>query len=158
MGHYYSQRNEEWNEAKIRDHFLSQDGVVIHKEGEVAGFSFYERKKDRIHIHTLQISPQYQNRTLGWSLFKWYKKLALEVNAKELTCGVYDNNPAREIYLKLGFNEIGIVDGVVKMSLPLTSSCTGLPKASFFLRTGEQSVSLIINMGVLWQRGILSLL
>jgi ribosomal protein S18 acetylase RimI-like enzyme len=125
MEHYYSQRNEEWNEAKIRDHFLSQDGVVIHKEGEVAGFSFYELKKDRIHIHTLQISPQYQNRTLGGSLFKWYEKLALEVNAKELTCGVYENNPAREIYLKLGFNEIGIVDGVVRMSLPLTSICTG---------------------------------
>lgn len=40
----------------------------------------------------------------------------------ESTCGVYENNPAREIYLKLGFNEIGIVDGVVRMSLPLKNN------------------------------------
>ena len=125
MGAYYVQRNEEWDEDEIRQHFLKQNGIVVRKEDELAGFSFYELKEARIHIHTLQINPKYQNKMLGGRFFNWYKKLAQEVKADVITCGVYESNPARYMYERIGFIEIGNVNGVVRMSLPLTSTGSG---------------------------------
>ena len=125
MESYYRKRNEVWNDERIRSHFLSQQGIVTRREGEIAGFSFFELKGARIHIHTLQVSPKFQNRTLGGHFYKWYRKLATEINADKITCGVYEDNPARNIYLRMGFDEIGLVEGVVRMSLPLMNTGIG---------------------------------
>jgi len=122
MEPYCRKRNEVWNDDKIRTHFLSQQGIVIRREGEIAGFSFYDLKDARIHVHTLQVNPKFQNGILGWHFYKWYRKLAAEINADEITCGVYEDNPARNIYLRMGFGEIGRVEGVVRMSLSLTNT------------------------------------
>lgn len=125
MESYYWKRNEVWNDEKIRGHFLSKQGIVIRREGEIAGFSFFEIKEARVHIHTLQVSPKFQNRTLGGHFYKWYRKLSTEISADEITCGVYEDNPARSIYLRMGFDEIEVVEGVVRMSLPLTNTGNG---------------------------------
>ena len=123
---YYVRRGDEWNEHKIREHFLAHDGIVIAKSGQVIGFSFYELMEKRIHIHTLQIASTYQNRTLGGRFFKWYRNLASKVGSEVITCGVYESNAARYMYERVGFKEIGLVNGVVRMALPLTSTGLGL--------------------------------
>ncbi|MDN3650894.1 GNAT family N-acetyltransferase [Reinekea marina] len=123
---YYVSRGEDWNEQKIREHFLAQDGIVIAKSGQVLGFSFYELKEKCIHIHTLQIASPYQNRTLGGRFFKWYRELASKTSSEVITCGVYESNAARYMYERIGFKEIGLVNGVVKMALTLTSTDLGL--------------------------------
>jgi len=123
MEPYYSKRNEEWNELSIRKYFLNMKGLVMRGSTELKGFSFYEPQDSRVHIHTLQISPRYQNRNLGGRFLQWYRKLAIQTEAEEITCGVFETNTAREMYRRIGFNEIEIVDGVVRMSLPLTSQC-----------------------------------
>jgi len=122
---YYVSRGEEWNEHKIREHFLAQDGIVVTKSGQVIGFSFYELKEKRLHIHTLQIASTYQNRTIGGRFLKWYRELANKVGAEVITCGVYESNTARYMYERVGFKDIGIVNGVVRMALPLTSTGLG---------------------------------
>jgi predicted GNAT family acetyltransferase len=121
MESYYSDRGEEWNETKIRSHFLSKEGVVFRRDNSIVAFSFYEKKESQIHIHTLQVAPKYQNKTLGGRFFNWYRKLAETIEASEITCSVFERNPARSMYQKIGFNELGIVNGVVRLALPLTS-------------------------------------
>ncbi|WP_198147344.1 GNAT family N-acetyltransferase [Gilvimarinus polysaccharolyticus] len=123
---YYVRRGEEWNEHKIREYFLAQEGIVITKSGQVIGFSFYELKGKLIHIHTLQIASIYQNRTLGGRFLKWYRDLASKVGTEVITCGVYESNAARYMYQRVGFKEIGLVNGVVRMALPLTNTGLGL--------------------------------
>ncbi len=122
MASYYLRRDEKWSEVNIRKHFLAQGGLVILENDELKGFSFYELKEGRTHIHTLQIDPRHQNRTLGGQFFKWYKKLGRDIEADVITCGVYADNPARDMYKKIGFYEDGLVNGVVRMSLPITTT------------------------------------
>lgn len=114
---YYVSRDEEWNEYKIREHFLAQAGIVIAKAGQVIGFSFYELKEKHIHIHTLQIASTYQNRTFGGRFLKWYRDLARKLGAEAITCSVFDNNTARYMYERVGFNEVGVGNGIVRMAL-----------------------------------------
>jgi len=121
MEPYLSKRNEEWNEQSIRKYFLNMKGLVMRGRAELKGFSFYELQKSKVHIHTLQISPRYQNRNLGGRFLQWYRILAIQTGAEYITCGVFEANPAREMYRRIGFDEIEVVDGVVRMSLPLTS-------------------------------------
>lgn len=121
MHAYYLERDEPWNEHAIRDYFLSKKGIVLTKRDELEACSFYELKKDELHIHTLQVAPELQNKLTGFKLFRWYWKTANNVNVKAITCGVYASNPAFAMYLRMGFIEVGRDNGVVQLTLSLNS-------------------------------------
>lgn len=119
MEPYYISRNEPWHEEPIRKHFLAQHGIVLEQNGTLKGFSFYQHADHRLHIHTLQIAPEFQNRNLGGRFLNWYRKQAKNLAVESITCGVFANNPARHMYHRIGFEEVGEDNGIVQMSLPV---------------------------------------
>ena len=122
MEPYYIARNESWNEEPIRSHFLAQHGIVLEQDGRLKGFSFYQLADQRLHIHTLQIPPELQNRNIGGRFLIWYRQKASSLGLKCITCGVFASNPAREMYRRIGFEEVGEDNGVIQMSLPLSTT------------------------------------
>lgn len=120
MQSLYEARNGPWDEERIRNNFIGHEGIVLRRNGLLSGFSFYEIKQNGIYIHTLQISPEFQNRTMGGQFFKWYKKLAESINADTISCRVFENNPAFNLYKKIGFHKVSEVKGLVELALPLT--------------------------------------
>ena len=119
---YYELRNEAWNEPNLKRYFLSKTGVSVKKQCEIVGFSFYEKIRDVIHIHTLQVAPGFQNKTVGGQLFQWYLAMLKTSACKTLTCSVYESNPAYGMYQRLGFETLGVSEGIVQLSLPAQRS------------------------------------
>ena len=131
MSPYYEARGESWNEDSIRRYFLNMESAVLEEQGQVCAFTFFESTPKGAHIHTLQVAPERQNGVLGAKLFRWYLELASPNDSFELTCNVYITNPALNMYLKLGFAEVGREAGVVNLCLPLTNGFSPfLPTAS----------------------------
>ncbi|ASP37646.1 hypothetical protein CHH28_02700 [Bacterioplanes sanyensis] len=122
MEPYYIARNEPWNEEPIRKHFLDQHGIVLEQDGRLKGFSFYQLIGERLHIHTLHIPPELQNRNIGGRFLIWYRQKANILGLKYISCGVFASNQARDMYRRIGFEEVGEDNGVIQMSLPVTES------------------------------------
>ncbi|MDO8860866.1 GNAT family N-acetyltransferase [Haliea sp. E1-2-M8] len=125
MQPYYAARGEEWNKDSIRRYFLGMNSAVVEHEGEICAFTFYECSPESIHIHTFQVAPVRQNGILGGKLFRWYLALAKQHGYSELSCCVYDSNPALIMYLKMGFEELGRDNGTVRLSLPVNKARHG---------------------------------
>ena len=119
MQSLFEERNGPWDDEKIRKNFIGHNCILVKRKGSVAGFSFYELKENEIYIHTLQISPEYQHRTMGGQFFKWFRNLAASTNSNAISCRVYDSNPAYGLYKRIGFEEVSTVEGLVEMVLPL---------------------------------------
>lgn len=117
MQPYFEARGEVWNEDSIRRSFMPMNNAAVEVSGKIRAFTFYEFMPDSIHIHTLQVAPDRQHRTLGGTLFRWYLALAKERQFSRLSCCVYEANPALALYVRLGFEEVGRDDDIVRLSL-----------------------------------------
>ena len=123
MQRYYDARGDNWNEANIQRFFLGMNNALVEHEGKICAFTFYESTPEGAHIHTLQVVPEHQNRIFGAKLFRWYLSLAEKNGYSELTCSVFDSNPALLMYLKVGFEEVQRDNGIVRLSLSLSKGC-----------------------------------
>lgn len=68
------------------------------------GFSTFQAKK-LINIHDLAVLPAYRGQGIGDKLLAAVQKKAKELKCCKLTLEVRDDNPARRLYERFGFEE-----------------------------------------------------
>jgi ribosomal protein S18 acetylase RimI-like enzyme len=120
----YEIQNEigiEWNQRELENNYRDKTNYSVYRRDEFVGFVSLEFFQKYLFIHTLQIVPQYQNRRIGYRVFKFIIELAKEKKAKLLRCSVFENNTAIKMYLALGFREIDRINRVIQMELNLAS-------------------------------------
>lgn len=94
--------NDDQHKFRILDCF--DCFYLIKRDGVVVGGVKYHVGKTKIDILQLQISPQFQNQGIGGQVIK----LILSAHA-HLDCylTVLKSNPAKGLYLRLGFEQYG---------------------------------------------------
>jgi ribosomal protein S18 acetylase RimI-like enzyme len=103
-----------WDEAKQSTSFAEQwdvkDVQIIILEGRAVGWIQAAETPSEIFLQQLFVSPQYQRRGIGSEvlqnlLSRW------EATGKPVVLNVLKNNPARNLYQRLGFSvvaEVGV--------------------------------------------------
>ena len=114
MRPYYVELNIEWDDTKFREYFDPNLTKIIQAEGMDIGMLKVEERSDCIYLGDIQIASGYRNKGIGTDLIKTVIRSANLVN-KPVRLRVLKGNPARNLYLRLGFSETHFLDNAWMM-------------------------------------------
>ncbi len=107
-----------WNEAAQRrliEQVIGHAGTSILQAEKVdSGWLQVEESQHVVQLKHLYLLPQMRNRGLGTAFLIWMKERA-DRKFKDLTLEVMTNNPARQLYERLGFKALTTADNKLTM-------------------------------------------
>lgn len=98
--------DEAWQQAHFREHFEPSKEQIIVLEGEEIGVISVEQREAEVFLSKIYILPQYQGRGIGTNLINSVLEQAHR-RGVPVTLRVIKVNPAKRLYERLGFVEVG---------------------------------------------------
>jgi GNAT superfamily N-acetyltransferase len=118
MGPYLPQAFADWSEAVDREHNQQwmHDGraQVIVVEDRIAGSFELVRHEDALWLRRLELDPRLHGCGLGTEIIRDLQQQARE-QGLGVVLDVFVHNPARRLYERLGFVEVGREGPSIKM-------------------------------------------
>jgi 2-amino-4-hydroxy-6-hydroxymethyldihydropteridine diphosphokinase len=105
----YVELTHEWDSTKFREHFDPNIIKVVQADGIDIGMLKVEERDEYIYLGDIQIDRAYQQQGIGTSLIQKVIRSA-KISNKPIRLRVLKGNPAKELYLRLGFREIQTVE------------------------------------------------
>ena len=118
MGTYIEDVYGTWNED-VQNAFHEawmehKRAQVIEVSGHLVGVVDIEWREDDLHLARIELSPKMQNLGLGAEIIEGLIDLGTS-RERVLALDVFDVNPARRLYERLGFKPIGVSGRKVHM-------------------------------------------
>ena len=129
LGPYIEEIYGPWDEVVQtrfhRDWFDPRRLWVIEVSGNLVGVLDYTFHPDRLEINRISIDPSHQRRGIGSAVLVELIESA-DLRRVPATLEVFDINPARRLYERLGFVEINRADRKIHMVRQISSQSTGV--------------------------------
>jgi ribosomal protein S18 acetylase RimI-like enzyme len=94
--------SQQEHKARVNEDYACS--YLIRKEAEIVGMVKYQELADRFNIMQLQIFPVFQNQGIGHQVLK---QLIQTRQTKSIELTVLKDNPAKQLYQRLGFTTTG---------------------------------------------------
>jgi GNAT superfamily N-acetyltransferase len=114
MRPYYVELNWEWDNTKFRESFDPNITKIIQADGIDIGMLKVEEREDCIYLGDIQIDRVYRGKGIGTKLIKTAIESAMMAN-KPIRLRVLKGNPAKDLYLRLGFRAIQTLNNCYMM-------------------------------------------
>jgi ribosomal protein S18 acetylase RimI-like enzyme len=105
----YVELTHEWDSTKFREYFNPKIITVIQVDGIDIGMLKVEEREDCFYLGDIQIGRGYQKQGIGTKLIEQVIRSA-NIAKKPVRLRVLKGNPAKDLYFRLGFKEIQILD------------------------------------------------
>lgn len=106
MGSYVERLFGPWDDAMQWDFFdrwfQPKDILVIELEDEEVGVLGLEDRDDEVYVTRIEVRPDWQNRGIGTAVMRNVLQQARDED-KTVSLHVFEINPARRLYRRLGF-------------------------------------------------------
>jgi ribosomal-protein-alanine N-acetyltransferase len=103
-----------WTPARVQ-HFITgteSSVIVARRERHVAAFAIMHFGEDVAHLNLLAVAPEHRRQGLGSQLMEWLTTTAIEAGVFRINLEVRtQNDAARSFYERLGFSQLGVVQG-----------------------------------------------
>jgi [ribosomal protein S18]-alanine N-acetyltransferase len=103
-----------WTPARVQ-HFISgadSSVVVARRERRIAAFAIMHFGDEVAHLNLLAVAPDHRRQGLGRQLIEWLMASAVEAGVFRINLELRTHNePARTFYERLGFEQLGVVQG-----------------------------------------------
>jgi ribosomal-protein-alanine N-acetyltransferase len=103
-----------WTPARVQ-HFISgaeSSVIVARREQRIAAFAIMHFGDDVAHLNLLAVAPQHRRQGLGAQLMEWLTATAVEAGVFRINLELRTQNAAaRSFYERLGFEQLGVVQG-----------------------------------------------
>jgi ribosomal-protein-alanine acetyltransferase len=103
-----------WTPARVQ-HFITgaeSSVIVARRERRVAAFAIMHFGDDVAHLNLLAVAPEHRRQGLGSQLMDWLTTTAIEAGVFRINLEVRtQNEAARNFYERLGFAQLGVVQG-----------------------------------------------
>ncbi|MFT3795497.1 GNAT family N-acetyltransferase [Flavobacterium sp.] len=90
----------------LRVNYLFDQAKIILYKGQNIGLLKLDEKENNVEIVQVQIDPQFQGKGIGRQIIQSVIENSLNRN-KQISLSVLKQNPAKELYLRMGFKIIG---------------------------------------------------
>ena len=90
----------------LRINYLFDQAKIVILNNENIGLLKLDEKEHLVEIVQIQINPEYQGKGIGQQVIKAVIEKSLRAN-KEISLSVLKENPAKALYLRMGFEIIG---------------------------------------------------
>jgi ribosomal-protein-alanine N-acetyltransferase len=103
-----------WTPARVQ-HFITgpeSSVVVARRERQIAAFAIMHFGDDVAHLNLLAVAPEHRRQGLGRQIVGWLTETAIEAGVFQINLELrLRNEPARIFYERLGFDQLGVVQG-----------------------------------------------
>jgi len=120
MGSYHETHNIPWDPDWVDLNYRDKDNYSLYLGTAWVGFVSLEWLETSVFVHTLQIQPADQGLGLGNQVFQWLRTQAARRGMQRIGCRSFRDNPALELYRRLGFAVVEEQGALVEMELKLT--------------------------------------
>jgi ribosomal-protein-alanine acetyltransferase len=122
-----------WTPSRVQ-HFITgaeSSVIVARREFKVAAFAIMQFGDDVAHLNLLAVAPEHRRQGVGSQLMCWLTTTAIEAGIFRINLEVRtQNDAARRFYERLGFDQLGVVQGyyqgreaALRMSRRLETTC-----------------------------------
>jgi ribosomal protein S18 acetylase RimI-like enzyme len=108
MEPYLTKRGQHWSRAGWDDKAPSREFFELYVERNRIGFVSLWKDNDNgsVHIGDVQIEPHYRNRGYGTRAIERVFAIARSRGLAEVTLNVFRDNPAKNLYERIGFRVV----------------------------------------------------
>jgi ribosomal protein S18 acetylase RimI-like enzyme len=103
-----------WTPARVQ-HFITgaeSSVIVARRELKLAAFAIMHFGDDVAHLNLLAVAPEHRRQGVGSQLMDWLTTTAIEAGIFRINLEVRTHNDAaRCFYERLGFDQLGVVQG-----------------------------------------------
>ena len=103
-----------WTPARVQ-HFISgteSSVVVARRERRIAAFGIMHFGDEVAHLNLLAVAPEHRRQGLGRQLMQWLTTTAIEAGVFTINLELRTHNEvAKLFYQRLGFAQLGVVQG-----------------------------------------------
>ncbi|HXA34732.1 MAG TPA: GNAT family N-acetyltransferase [Steroidobacteraceae bacterium] len=103
-----------WTPARVQHSISGPESsvVVARRERQIAAFAIMHFGDDVAHLNLLAVAPEHRRQGLGRQLMSWLTATAVEAGVFRINLELRKrNDPARIFYERLGFDQLGVVQG-----------------------------------------------
>jgi len=116
MAGYLDVRGVEWDPGRFAASWAEFENRMILAESTVVGLLRLVAEQDALGLRDLQILPEYQRQGIGSWAVQEAQSLAASRGFRRLRLRVYEENPAKALYVRLGFKVESVDPGTVHMA------------------------------------------
>lgn len=132
MERYHQQYAIAWDQDWMDANYRNKENYSLLLRNDLVGFVSIESRPDELYIHTLQLTAALQGRVYGYQIYQWLLSLAEQRAASAISCKSFRDNPAIELYQRVGFDVLATEGFLVSLSLALDSARAIVGKTSTF--------------------------
>jgi hypothetical protein len=103
---FYERYGIPWDVAWLERSYLDKQNFMVVSSLGVVGFVSVESLASALHVHTLQLSKSVQHGRFGVYVLRRLLALATRLSLPAISCSVFKDHPARQMYARLGFTEV----------------------------------------------------
>jgi ribosomal protein S18 acetylase RimI-like enzyme len=103
-----------WTPARVQHSISGSESsvVVARRERQIAAFAIMHFGDEVAHLNLLAVAPEHRRQGLGRQLMSWLTATAIEAGVFRVNLELRKrNDPARIFYERLGFDQLGVVQG-----------------------------------------------
>lgn len=127
MSGYLAARGVPWDESRYRASWVEFENWMIVADSQVVGLLRLAREQDALGLRDLQIVPARQGQGVGAWAVQQAQSIAARRGLHRLQLRVYEESPAKALYVRLGFKAESVEGSKLHMALDLLSSKSGMP-------------------------------
>jgi GNAT superfamily N-acetyltransferase len=106
MNPYYERYGMRWDRSQVEAVWGKTDNHLLRWRGHAVGVLCLQHEPDVLSIRTLQLAAPARGRGLGGAALAFAEGLARTRGLQRLSLAVFLDNPARELYRRVGFREL----------------------------------------------------
>ncbi|WP_194791156.1 GNAT family N-acetyltransferase [Pseudomonas sp. UFMG81] len=112
---YYREFDLLWIEEAFDEAWGWREQWLVVEEGEVLGFCSLSQDRQALFIRELHLLPEHRGRGVGGRVLEALAGWTVQRRLPLLRLMVFSSNPARRLYLRHGFVEVGVDECFVRM-------------------------------------------
>lgn len=123
---YLAARGTSWDPGLYRASWREFENLAILADDRVAGVLRLRADGGTLEIRDLQVVPASQGQGIGTWAIQQAKSLAADRGSDLVRLRVFEENPARALYARLGFGSEVVVAGKVQMAFTMPPGTPGV--------------------------------
>ena len=116
MGGYRATRDIAWDRDRFLASWLDFENLLILADSDVVGLLRLVPEQNALGLRDLQVLPRCQGQGIGTWAVQQAQAITVSRDFIRLQLRVYEENPARALYARLGFKTESVAGGTVHMA------------------------------------------
>ena len=119
MGKYLAARGIAWDPVRFRASWAEFENLIIVADSKAVGLLRLLPENDALGLRDLQVLPGLRGQGIGTWAVRQVQSMAARRGYRRVQLRVYQENPARALYARLGFEGGRVLGGTVHMACPV---------------------------------------